>query len=193
MKVGEILEASTSEFLAECYELNVAPPFGSLVKTKVDNIEVFALVQNIGTASREPGRLPTALGKHENTEEEIFSSHPQLTKLLRTCFKALVVGYQEGDSIKHSLPPKTACIHSFVFRCDENEIRKFCHSFDFLLLMAASRTEIPVEELIAASLRQMSLVQQDPETFLINAGKRLVLLYSGDYNRLNHLLRSIKI
>ena len=33
-KVGEIIEESTGEFMAQCYELHQPPPFGSLVMTR---------------------------------------------------------------------------------------------------------------------------------------------------------------
>ncbi len=192
-KVGEILEASTADFLVECYELYGAPAFGSLVRTKSNNVDIFAVVENTVTGSREPGRLPVALGKAEDTEEAVHHTNPQLAKLLRTSFKALVVGYREGTSMKHSLPANPAHIHGFVLQCTQDEVREFSQSYDFLPLIAAARTDSPQDELIAACLKQMSLTQENPWDFLVAAGKELTLLFQGDFNRLNYILRRIKV
>lgn len=193
MKVGEILEASTAEFLVECYDLYGAPPFGSLVRTKSGNVDIFAVVENTITGSREPGRLPVALGKAEDTEEAVHRVHPQLAKLLRTCFKALVIGYREGPTTRHSLPANPAHIHGFVFQCTKDEVREFSRSHDFLPLIAAARTDSPQEELIAACLKQMSLTQENPRDFLVAAGKELTLLFRGDISKLNYVLRRIRV
>ena len=187
------MEASTADFLVECYDLYGAPPFGGLVRTKSNiDIDIFAVVGNTVTASREPGRLPVALGKLEETEEAVHRVHPQLTKLLRTSFKALVIGHREGSNMRHSLPANPAHIHGFVFQCDKEEVREFSQSFDFLPLMASARTDSPKDELVAACLRQMSLTQENPRDFLVAAGKELTLLLQGDFNRLNYILRRIK-
>ncbi|MDP2718322.1 MAG: hypothetical protein Q8P44_00595 [Dehalococcoidia bacterium] len=192
MKIGEVLEAGTGGFLAECYELYSAPAFGSLVRSSTGNLDVFAVVENTVTASREPGRLPVALGKHETSQEDIFNSHPQVAKLLRTCFKALVVGYREQNVIKHCLPYHTVRIHGFVFQCENSEVREFSRELDFLDLLVTASTESPRDELISACIRQMSLVQENQLEFLVTAGKTLTRLLLYENNRLNYLLRRIK-
>ena len=52
---GEVIESSTSRFLAESRELNGAPAFGSFVKTDSDPA-TFGLVCNVSTHSIEPNR-----------------------------------------------------------------------------------------------------------------------------------------
>ncbi len=192
-KAGEIIEASTREFLAECYDLYCAPAFGSLVKTRAEDTDIFAIVQNTTTSSREPGRTTVALGGKESAEEEVYKSHPQLSKLLRTCFKALVVGYREGPSIRHFLPAHTPRIHGSVFHCEKAEVKEFGQSFDFLSLLAGSQMDSSPEELIGACLRQMSLAQDSPVDFLVGAGKEITVMFNRDFNRLNYILRRMKI
>ena len=51
---------------------------------------------------------------------------------------------------------------------------------------------VPADELIAACLRQMSQVYEDPHTFLVAAGKELAILLSGDFNQLKAILGRIK-
>ena len=62
-RVGEVVEASTTDFVAQCYELYQLPPLGSLVKTKDQSVELYAVVYNATTSGLEPGRRPIARGK----------------------------------------------------------------------------------------------------------------------------------
>ncbi len=190
-KIGEVIEANTTEFLAQCYELHQAPPLGSLVRIRVPQ-EIYGVVYNAATTSIEPGRRPLARGKEEEKEENVYKSNPQLAQLLRTDFNALVVGYKDDGHIYHYLPPQPATIHSFVYLCEPEEVREFTQDLEFLPLLLGAKMPGVVEELVAAFLRYASRTQQEQRQFLIRAGKELAQLLSGDLNRLNTILRRIK-
>ncbi len=190
--MGEVIEASTTDFVAQCYELYQSPPLGSLVKTTDLPVELYGIVYNVTTASLEPGRRPIARGKDEASEEAVYKSSPQLLKLLRSEFGAVVVGHRQGDKLYHYLPPKPAQIHSFVYQCTPEEVREFSQSLDFLNILINAHLPVSVEELVAASLRQMSTVHENPRDFLVAAGKELAVLFSGDFNRLKAILGRIK-
>ena len=190
-RVGEVIEASTTDFVAQCYELYQSPPLGSLVKTTDESVEQYGIVYHATTASIEPGRRPIARGKDEASEEEIYRSSPQLLKLLRSEFSALVVGHRQGDKLYHYLPPKPARIHSFVYQCQPEEVKEFSQSFDFLNILINTHLPVSVEEIVAASLRQMSQVQEDRQRFLVAAGKELAVLFGGEFNRLKAILGRI--
>ena len=191
-RLGEIIEASTTDFVAQCYELYQIPPLGSLVKTKDQSLELYGIVCNAATTSLEPGRRPIARGRDEKTEEEIYRTSPQLLKLLKSEFGALVVGHRQDKKLYHYLPPTPARIHGFVYQCTPDEIKEFGQSLDFLNILINARLPVSTEELIAASLRQMSQAYEDPRAFLVAAGKELALLLSGDLNQLKAILGRIK-
>jgi hypothetical protein len=191
-RLGEVIEASTTSFAAQCYELYELPPLGSLVKTTEGEIELYAVVYQATTEGLEPGRKPIARGKDEASEDAIFQSSPQLAKLLRSKFSALVVGHREGDKMRHYLPPRPARIHSFVYACAPAEIKDFSQSFGFLNLLVNAELETPSDELIAAVLRLMSVTHEDPHAFLVGAGKELATLLGQDYARLKAILERIK-
>jgi len=192
-RAGEVIEASTTDFTAQCYELYEIPPLGSLVKTKDLSVELYGIVYNAATTSLEPGRRPIARGKDEQSEEAIYRSSPQLLKLLKSEFGALVVGHKKDNKLYHYLPPKPARIHSFVYLCPPEEVKEFGQSFDFLNILINARLPVPTEELISASLRQMSQAHPDPRTFLVAAGKELAILLSGNLNQLKTILGRIRI
>ena len=191
-RVGEVIEASTTDFVAQCYELYQSPPLGSLVKTTDLPVELYGIVYNATTTSLEPGRRPIARGKDETDEAEIYRSSPQLLKLLRSEFSALVVGHRENEKLYHYLPPKPARIHSFVYLCSPDEVKEFSQSFDFLNILLNTRLPVPADELVAASLRQMSQAYEDHHTFLVAAGKELAISLSGNFNQLKAILGRIK-
>ena len=191
-KIAEVVEASTTGFTAQCYELYQAPPFGSLVKTADPPIEIYGVIYDAATTSIDPGRRPVARGREETEEEGIYRTNPQLTKLFRTDFSALVVGHREQDEIHHYLPPRPARIHGFVYLCETEEVQQFSQSLNFLTLLLAAQGKAPVEELIAACLRHASQAHADRRAFLVAAGKELAAALSGELHRLNTILRRIQ-
>ena len=191
-KIGEVIESTTTGFIAEAYELYDLPSFGSLVKITDPSAEIYGIVCQAGTASIEPGRRPIARGKDEVSEEAVYQTSPQLLKLLRSEFTVLVVGYARDGKIYQYLPPKPARIHAFIHPCSADEVKRFSQSFDFLNLLVAANAQVPAEELIAAVMREMSRVQDDPRAFLVAAGKSLTMLFGGDYQRLRAILGRLR-
>src|SRR4051812_33834383 len=93
VRLGEVIEASTVEFVAESFELYESPVFGSLVWVGDQDQGSFGLVYSSTTASLDPGRRPVARGHNLIREEDIYLEHPQISHLLRTEFRALVIGH----------------------------------------------------------------------------------------------------
>ena len=191
-RAGEVIEASTTDFTAQCYELYQSPPLGSLVKTRDEPVELYGIVYHATTGSLEPGRRPIARGKDEASEEAIYRASPQLSKLLRSEFSALVVGHKQGDKLYHYLPPKPARIHGFVYLCGLEEVKEFSQSFAFLNILLNARLPVSVEEIVAATLRQMGQAYDDPRPFLVAAGKELAVLLGGQFNQLKAILGRLK-
>ena len=191
-RVGEIVEASTTDFVAQCYELYQSPPLGRLVKTIDLPLELYGIVYQATTISLESGRRPIARGKDEASEEDIYRSSPQLLKLLCTEFSVLVLGYRGNETLYRYLPPNPARIHSFVYLCGTDEIAEFGKSFYFLNILLNSHLSVSGDELVAASLRQMAESCEDSHAFLVGAGKELAMLLGGEFSRLKLILSKIK-
>jgi hypothetical protein len=187
-RIAEVVEASSTSFMAQCYELYKSPALGSLVKTG----DIYGIVGNAVTSGIDPGRHALARGKDEPTEEAIFQNNPQLLQLLRTEFKVVVVGYHKDGNLYHYLPPEPARIHAFVYQCQPEEVRAFSRSFGFLNTLLHVSLDTPGEELVAAALRQMSQAQEDAHNFLVTAGKELSVLLSGDFIKLKSILGRLK-
>ena len=191
-RVGEIIEASTSGFTAQCYELYALPPLGSLVKTGDGELDIYGIVCHATTGSLEPGRRPIARGKDEESEEGVYKSSPQLAKLLRSEFSALVVGHKTGDNINQYLPPGPARLHGFVYQCSAGEVKEFGRSLAFLNMLVSANLPVAVEEIVPAALRLMSKSQEDPHAFLVAAGKELAVILGGQFNQLRAILERLR-
>lgn len=188
-KIGEVIEANTTAFLAQCYELHQPPPLGSLVRT-APPAQIYGVVCDATTTSIEPGRRPLARGQGEESEGDVFRQHPQLAYLLRTEFRALVVGHRQENSLHYYLAPFPARIHGFVYLCDRDEVAEFSRSLDFLSLLA--RPPQGGDEIVAACLRHLAGARDDRRAFLVKAGKELALLLAGEPQRLNTILRRLR-
>lgn len=187
-RIGEIVEATTTEYIAQCYDLYELPSLGSLVKTADGETELYGIVYNAATAGIEPGRRPVVRGKNEPDEEAVFNSNPQLKKLLRSEFNVIIVGYRYGERFYYYLPSRPAHIHGFVYSCQVEEAKLFSASLEFLDVIFNTRLALPAEEIAGAALRQMSLAYEEPRRFLVNAGKHLAVILGDDFNRLRIVL-----
>jgi hypothetical protein len=187
-KIAEVIEASTAQFTAQCYELYEVPALGSLVKTG----DIYGIVCHAETAGIEPGRKPIARGREETTEEAVYQSSPQLLKLLRSEFTAAAAGYKDGEKVYQYLPPKPARIHGFIYLCQPEEVKEFSKDFGFLNILINAALPVPNEECIAAALRQMSKSQEDSRAFLVAAGKELANLLSNDFMKLKNILGRLR-
>ena len=182
--VGEVVESSTTELIAEACQLHGAPSFGRFVRVESD-VPIFAIVYNVFTHSIEPNRRPMAYGK---TEEELRLEQPQIFELLRTEFQALVLGYLDDGDPVHILPPQPARIHSFVHECEAADVQRFTGNCDFLRSVI-NTTSVPTDELLVAALRYAYKAHGHSMDYLVEMGKELSRLLRDDYDRLSSIIR----
>ena len=182
--VGEILESSTREFMAECKDS--PPPLGSLIKIEGDPT-VLAIVYNIFTYCIEPNRRPTAYGM---SIEELQEEQPQIFELLKTGFQAIIVGFHQDGTYHQFSPPLPPSLHSFVYSCTEDELRTFTEEHDFLRMIFTSNKG-QSDEIIISFIRHAWSAWGHDKNFMISAGKELSILLKDDYERLQSIIKRI--
>lgn len=205
--IGEVIETSTTEFLAQCLEpeeLNfpVMPPFGSWVKSFDEETgnKIYSIVTNVTTAPIDSVHRARALGL---TLAELKEQQPQIFAMLKTEFRAVIIGFEtpsnnnnnNGYNPSHGkiyqyLPPRPPQIHQAVFRCDIAEITNFTQNPDFLRVLLQVQNA-PVESLIAATLRESYSLRGLDRPWLINAGRTLSVLLKNDYDCLKYILSQV--
>ena len=187
-RAGEVTDASTNAFTAQCYEGEDPPPLGSLVTTVDGEVEIFGVVFHAATTGLDRSRPVMALGEDSETEDDLHARHPQLTQLLRTEFSAIVVGHRVAGAIAYVLPPRPARLHGFVHVAELETLRAFTRSLHFIANLVGAPVTA-ADHATAAFVRQALYAQDDPAEFQLAAGKELARLLARDVQRLNTLLR----
>ena len=187
--VGEVVQASTTEFVTQCHRLYEAPPLGSLVRCEGDT-PVYGVVGDVSTQSIAAGRHPMAMGSEEETGEAVYRSNPQLSRLLSTEFRSVAVGFRSDGQLHRYAAPLPPAIHYAVYGCDRDEVLEFSSSLDFLPLLLSSPFG-SADDATASFLRKVGQNYPEPEAFLVAAGKELAGLLGGQLQRLNGLLRRL--
>lgn len=187
-RVGEVVEATSTAFVAQCYRLYDTPPLGSLVRS--GNPPLYAVVSQVSTGPLDASRPVLARGEAAASEEEVFRENPQLERLLTSRFDALIVGHRVGEEDRHYLPPLPPRVHSFVYTCCAAQVARFTSRLDLLHLLLNSGVPA-ADEVVGACLRQAAAAHTDPSEFLLAAGKALAVELAGDLPRLQAILRRV--
>jgi hypothetical protein len=202
--LAEVIEADTLRFEAECSRLYGAPAFGSFVRVEggsasLGGVEqaasrrptaVFGVVSRIATAATDPGRRTQAL---HLPPERLAERMPQLQLVLRTCFTAIVVGYEDGGDIRPYLPPRPPEIHRFVHDCSPTEVEQLTWEPDFLRVLAAA-PEAPIEDVLAAAILTAATVRgagAPAQAFIIQCGKAVASLFRREPDRFQSIMRRL--
>ena len=188
-RVGEVVEANSASFVAQCYRLYTAPPLGQLVRA--GSPPIFGVVCRIATEPLDPSRPVLARGEDAETEEEVYQENPQIARLLTSRFDALIVGHQTDQGHQQHLPPLPPRVHSFVHACDDHEIVQFATCLDFLRLLVTAAGPAMNEEVIGACFSWIITAHPNREEFRVRVGKALATELAGDLPRLNAILRRI--
>jgi len=194
--IAEVIETSTTEFLAQCLEpdsLSFAqmPPFGSWVKATDEDSgnQIYGVVYHATTSPLDSVHRATALGL---SLAELREQQPQIFAMLKTEFRVAIVGFYPagGETFYQHLPPRPPQVHQAVYRCQAAEVMAFTEQLDFLRTLMDMRSA-PVDGLIAAVIREVYQLRQLDREWLVQAGRVLNVQLKDDYDRLRIILSQI--
>ena len=187
-RVGEVVESTSTSFVAQCYQLEDAPALGGLVRT--DSPDIYGVVGVVTTEPLDSARPVLARGEDAVSEEDVIRDNPQLARLLTSRFQVFIAGHVE-DGITHQyLPPRPPKVHSFVYACDREEVALFTGQLDLLRLLLNSGANLS-DEIVGACIRQATPSHDHPAEFLAHACRTLAGELSADVARLNSILRRV--
>jgi len=191
--IGEVIESSTRQFVAEVYEDADAPAFGHWVRVEGDATVRFGLVSHVESGSYDTNREAVALGL---TPEERAEEMPMVQELLRTTVRAQVLAYRDREGrVRQTLPPHPPDIHDFVEPCPDDALQALGPPFDFLrTLVEHPDPAVPVDDLLVAALRRVYAAnggEHGGREALVAAGRALSRLLDDDHERLQSILRRV--
>ncbi len=192
-RLGEVVETSTTGFLAESDELHRLPELGSLVCVGgLDNtLSYFGVVSHGATGGLDTSRKAVRRGGDHLSDAAIYDRHPELELVLRTVFSVAVVGYSDGSTAHHTLPALPVPLHYSVQGCDRSTLEAFCANPRYLPTLLNYHGEIMPEQLLAAHFRWVDAHLDDNHAWLTDATRRLARQMKRDYDRLAMILESV--
>lgn len=185
---AEIMESSLQTFVAQCWDWDKIPQFGSLVTVEDGKRTLFALVYQIQTGSSDPVRYPFP---YKKTHEELLAEQPQIFEFLKTTFSCISLGYSQNGRVYHLMPPQPPKIHSFVSLASPELYREFMAKNAYLpLIFAFSGVIGNLDELLLAILKNQALLDGSlkPE-IMANFIETYSMLTANDYRRLKLFLQ----
>lgn len=190
--VGEVIESTSSDFLAQACHLDRAPFLGTFVRADAGpTTSVFGVVAYVETAGIDPGARPIMRGHGNVRDETIYEENPDLPHVLRTVFRATIVGYRSGEQHRQVLPPRPPRLHYSVHQAPFSEVRALTAvGLDFLGALLRGR-DPAADDVVAACIAAVARDQTDPSAFRTAAGKEIARLLTADFGRLTAILRRI--
>lgn len=188
--IGEVIDTSVADFMAQACKFGEAPPFGSFVKVTVPERTIYGVVYAIHSGSLDPGGRPVLRGRDGMRDEAIYDQNPDLEQLLRTEFTSLIVGFAEAGRLRQYLPPAPPPLHWSVVTCADAEVSFLTERLDYFRTILAA-PEVPADALLAANVRSTREARADDTGFLLRAGRELATLMARDYPRLTAILRAL--
>lgn len=184
---AEVIESSLHGWLAQSWQWDDFPQFGSIVIIETKKRRLFGIVYQIRTGSMDPIRYPFP---YQKTEEELLKEQPQIFEFLKTTFSCLTLGYQEKGKISYLLAPEPAKIHSFVGTIQKDIAKQFFYSNNYLHLLFGFASQIGnLDELLLAIVNHLSNLDILSEEKLNRFMQAYSLLTGNDYRRIKLFLQ----
>lgn len=187
LRVGRVLRAGTRGFTIGCAVMQPdIPAFGSFVRADglAPGSAIYGLIYDVNV--EDDPFVRQLIGA--NLSEEVVRDQREIRQVPIEV-SVLAVGCGDGQGTRHCLPAQPPVTLDWLYQCNDEEIRDFTARFDYFRLVLEAR-EVPVDELLAASLRVATAArrEREREPFLVEAGRELARLLSGDPVRLEGLL-----
>jgi hypothetical protein len=167
------------------------PVFGTFCRAEAQqgHSQVIGLIYDL---SIEDDELARQLAATESLSPEQLADS-QVNRQVPVEYRALAVGYRNGERFVQSLPPQPPLTLTPIYRLSDADVRKFTAQLEFLKLVVAIQ-EIPVDDLLAAALRTAAAARPESErrAYLLEAAVECARLVGRDLTRLESLVRSLR-
>lgn len=184
---AEIIQSALNNWVAQSWEWNNFPAFGSIVTINSNNRTFFAIVHQVNTGSMDPSRSPFP---YKKTEEQLLAEQPQIFEFLKTTFSCLPLGYTEKGTLFYQLGPEPPKIHAFVQHATPDQAKQLFYSHRYLhLLFGLSNELINLDELLLATLKHQAQLGILSDEKVHSFMQTYSLLTGNEYRRLKLFLQ----
>lgn len=192
IEIGKLLRASTAGFVVGCRLSQISTPsLGALVTVPLEHdYSVYGLITDIHI---DDDGLVRQLVLSEQIAPEIIADNRQ-NRNVPVEIGVLAVGFQQGETISHLLPPRPPLSLDTIYLCGDREIVRFTGSGRFGYFRHILRgLDYPIPEILAAHLQQAQAAHSnmDDAGWLELATQELITLLRDDYQMLMNVLGAL--
>ncbi len=189
IKIGRLLRSSINAFVVGCQVSQIsAPAFGSLIRVPVDEgTQIYGLIHDIRVDDDDLVRQLVTTG---HVDETVIADN-RVNRNVPVEISALVVGYREGQAIRHLLPSRPALSLDMIYQCSPAELVEFTGAGRFGYFRHILRAEdVPVGELLAAHIQNVYQAGNDQD-WIVRASRELISLLRDDHDALMSVLGAL--
>jgi len=196
VKVGRVLRSSTTSFTVGCQQLmadqdKMTPQLGALLRAAGRNNEIiYGLTCNVTIEDDVFVRQLVAAGE----ERPDFIEDQRQRRQVPVVVEVMVVGYGDGRSYFHRLPPQPPRTLDIIEMCNGAEVNLFTGQHDWIRLVL-NGNPLTADQILVAALRlarDARPTDDERQRYLVGAGRELAKLLALDLARLDGILRGIK-
>lgn len=199
MRIGEIVETTSTAFVAESFELNSPPPLGSVVTVhlpagsagKATEAAIYAVVTYGQTAGLDPSRRAIRRSTDTVFDEAVYDHNPELDHVLRTEFGAALVGFFSDGQVRQHLPSQPPPLHFSVQSVSQEDLRRFTDSLDYFRLLLTVAGPVLPTQVLAANVREVYRQRGQDRIWLDAAAREIATLLKDDHQALLTVLYAI--
>jgi hypothetical protein len=192
--VGRVLRASTRGFTCGTHSnrIDYRHDFGAFVKAPIANDDSLWVVGLIYAVEIKDDQLVSELVMAETVDPNVIADQRQ-NRMIPVEISVINAGYGAGTQWLHSLPPRPPMSLSQVRLCTADEVYHFTQQQEFFRLVLGA-SEVPTDDLLASMLRYAAQAYHPDERydFMVNCGRTIARLLSGDMKRLASVLTLIR-
>jgi hypothetical protein len=182
---AEVIESSLQSWIAQTWQWDAIPSFGSLVTIAHEEQHVLGIIYAIHTGSQDPHRKPVP---YQKTEYELKRDHPHIFEFLQTTFSCLTVGFYAQGAIQYQIPTQPPKIHNFITPAPDEIYNAFFHDNRYLHMLFDQSHRYNIDELLLTLLQNMKHRQLLSKKTIKQFIDRFSLLTNNDYHRLKCFL-----
>lgn len=187
---AEIVESSLHTWLAQSWQWDQSPEYGSLVTVEQKGITLIGFVYEVSTGSMDPTRYPFA---YQKTHAELLQEQPQIFEFLKTTFSCLVLGYSHHERVRYITPGQPATIHSFVYPISGELSRQFFAHDQYIHRIFSFGAKLNnIDELLLALINKQTQDGIMDQVKIMKFMDTYSLLTGNDYRRIKLFLQRIE-
>ena len=184
---AEIIESSLHSWIAQSWQWDAFPAFGSLVSINSGSRLLFGIVHQVQTGSIDPMHSPFP---YKKSQEQLLKDHPQIFEFLKTTLTCVPIGYQEKGVINYLVACEPPKIHAFIELPKKDYAQQFFSSSHYLHVLFSLGNQVScLDELLLAILHYIDTLGLLSEKKLHDFIETYSLLIGNDYRRLKIFLQ----